>query len=146
MPSPPSDQWGMPDAWLLAAIAIARLDPTGDGATLAEVLSAAEGINHATPTRGETELAIRRLLGAGLIVVDDTADHFWLTEAGQQVRRRWRHGLFSWIDALPPALRRHGPPQPAAWSLPPGAYEQAYEQAMQAYQKAAERLRAKRRS
>jgi hypothetical protein len=146
MPSPPSDQWGMPDAWLLAAIAIARLDPAGDGATLAEVLSAAEGINHATPTRGETELAIRRLLGAGLIVVDDTADHFWLTEAGQQVRRRWRHGLFGWIDALPPALRRHGPPQPAEWSLPPGAYEQAYEQAMQAYQKAAERLRAKRRS
>lgn len=146
MPSPPSDQWGMPDAWLLAAIAIARLDPAGDGATLAEVLSAAEGINHAAPTRGETELAIRRLLGAGLIVVDDTADHFWLTEAGQQVRRRWRHGLFGWIDALPPALRRHGPPQPAEWSLPPGAYEQAYEQAMQAYQKAAERLRAKRRS
>jgi hypothetical protein len=146
MPSPPSDQWGMPDAWLLAAIAIARLDPAGDGATLAEVLSAAEGINHATPTRGETELAIQRLLGAGLIVVDDTADHFWLTEAGQQVRRRWRHGLFGWIDALPPALRRHGPPQPAEWSLPPGAYEQAYEQAMQAYQKAAERLRAKRRS
>jgi hypothetical protein len=74
--------------------------------------------------------------------VDDTADHFWLTEAGQQVRRRWRHGLFGWIDALPPALRRQGPLQPAEWSLPPGAYEQV----MQAYQKAAERLRAKRRS
>jgi hypothetical protein len=139
MSSPPSDQWGMPDAWLLAAIATARPDPAGDGATLAEVLSAAEGINHATPTREEAELAIRRLLGTGLIAVDDTADHFRLTEAGQQVRRRWRHGLFGWIDALPPALRRHGSPQPAEWSLPPDVYEQAIEQALQTWWKAAVR-------
>src|SRR5919198_3131291 len=134
MSSPASDQWGIADAWLLAAIASARPDPDGEGATLAEVLTVAEGINHATPTRDETELAIRRLLGSGLIAMDDTADHFRLTQAGQQVRRRWRHGLFGWIDALPPALRRHGPPQPAEWSLPPDAYEQAIEQAMQVYE------------
>jgi hypothetical protein len=139
MSSPPSDQWGMPDAWLLAAIATARPDPAGDGATLAEVLSAAEGINHAIPTQDETELAIRHLLGAGLIAVNETADHFRVTEAGQQVLRRWRHGGFGWIDALPPALRRLGPPQPAEWSLPPDAYEQAVEQALRALWSAAVR-------
>jgi hypothetical protein len=133
MSSPPSDRWDMADAWLLAAIASAPPDPAGDGATLVAVLTAAEGINHATPTRDETELAIRRLLGTGLIAVGNTADHFRLTEAGQQVRRRWRHGAFGWIDALPPALRRLGPPQLAEWSLPPSAYEQAIEQALQAW-------------
>jgi len=132
MSSPPSDQWDMPDAWLLAAIATARPDTAGDGATLTEVLSAAEGINRATPTRDETELAIRRLLGTGLISVDRTADQFRLTEAGRQVVRRWRHGLFGWIDALPPALRRLGPPQPAEWSLPRSAYNQAVGQVLQA--------------
>jgi hypothetical protein len=131
MSSSPSDQWGVPDAWLLASIHSARTDPAGDGARLAEVLSAAEGINHATPTRDETELAIQRLLGAGLIAVDETADHLRVTEAGEQVLRRWRHGAFGWIDALPPALRRLGPPQPAEWSLPPEVYEQAIEQALQ---------------
>jgi hypothetical protein len=146
MSGPPTDQWSIADAWLLAAIAVSPADAAGGGATLAEVIGTTEMINHATPTREETELALRRLLGAGLIGVDDTAEHFWLTEAGQQVRGRWRHGLFGWIDALPPALRRLGPPRPAEWSLPPGAYERAYEQAMQAYREIARRLRAKRRS
>lgn len=144
MSSPPSDQasdqWDIADAWLLAAISKARPDPAGAGPTLAEVLSAAEWINHAIPTRDETELAIRRLLGAGLIAVDATADHLRVTEAGQQVLRRWRHGLFGWIDALPPALRRLGPPRPAEWPLPPDAYEPAVEQALQALWLAAIRV------
>jgi len=55
------------------------------------------------------------------------------------------HGQFGWIDALPPALRRLGPPRPAEWSLPPSADEQALEQARQADRKAAERGRAQRR-
>lgn len=139
MPGPPSDQWAMSDAWLLAAISTARTDPAGGGATLAAVIVTAEGINHATPTRDEVELAIRQLLGAGLIVVDGTASHFRVTEAGQQVLRRWRHGAFGWIDALPPALRRLGPPRPAEWSLPPGAYERAHEQAEQVFRDLAKR-------
>jgi hypothetical protein len=148
MSSSPSDQWGMPDAWLLAAIRTARTDPAGDGASLVEVLSAADGINHAVPTRDETELAIQRLLGAGLIAVNETAGHLRVTEAGQQVLRRWRHGAFGWIDALPPALRRLGPPRPAEWSLPSDVYEQAIEQALQAYERErqARRKSTKRRS
>jgi hypothetical protein len=134
----------MADAWLLAAISSAPTDPSGDGATMASVLMTAEGINHATPTRGETELAIRNLLGSGLIEVDDRAEHFRLTEAGQKVRSRWRHGMFGWIDALPAALRRHGPPQPAEWSLAPGAYEHAVEEAMRALDEVARRHRPKR--
>jgi hypothetical protein len=145
MSSVPSTEWGMADAWLLAAISSARTDPSGDGATLASVLLTADGINHATPTRGETELAIRNLLGSGLIVVEGSAEHFRLTEAGQKVRSRWRHGMFGWIDALPPALRRHGPPEPAEWSLSPGAYEHAVEEAMQTIREVARRHRPKRR-
>ena len=145
MSSVPSTEWGMADAWLLAAISSARADPGGAGATLASVLMTAEGINHAVPTRGETELAIRNLLGSGLIQVDDRAEHFRLTEAGQKVRSRWRHGMFGWIDALPPALRRLGPPQPAEWSLAPGAYEHAIEEANQTLNEVAARHRRKRR-
>jgi hypothetical protein len=145
MSEPGSDRWDVSDAWLLASIAIAPTEHE-DGATLAAVLMTAEGINHATSTPGETELAIRRLLGAGLIVVDQSADHFRLTEAGQQVRSRWRHGAFGWIEALPPALRRHGSPVAAEWSLAPGAYEQAYRQAMQVYENLAKRSRPRRRS
>ena len=128
-----TDQWHISDAWLLAAISRARPDPASGGASLAEVLIVAEGINHATPTRDETELALRCLLGTGLIAVD-AAYHFRVTEAGEQVLLRWRHGQFGWIDALPPALRRIGPPQRAEWSLPPGAYDEAVEQARLRYQ------------
>ncbi len=145
MSSVPSTEWGMADAWLLAAIASARADPGSAGATLASGLMTAEGINHAVPTRGETELAIRNLLGSGLIEVDARAKHFRLTEAGQKVRSRWRHGMFGWIEALPPALRRLGPPQPAEWSLPRGAYEHAIEEAKRTLHEVVARHRRKRR-
>jgi hypothetical protein len=145
MSGSPPEEWGMPDAWVFAAIASA--DPAEVGATLAEVIGAADGINHAILTKDEIELAVRHLLGAGLIEVDGTADRFWLAEAGQQLRGRWRGGLFSWMEVFPPALRRLGPPRPTEWSLPPGAYEQAtqaYHAAMRPHLKAAKRRSVKR--
>jgi len=39
-----------------------------------------------------------------------------------------RRGLFGWIDAIPPALRRIGEPRGAAWSLPAGAFDHATRQ------------------
>ena len=125
MPAPDPDQWDISDAWLLAAIAIAPASEAGEGASLRAVISAADGINHAIPSESEVELALRRLMGAGLILVDDGAERITLTGAGWQVRGRWRQGLFGWMEALPPALRRHGTPRAAQWSLPPGAYENA---------------------
>ena len=119
------DQWDIVDAWLLAAIAIAPASAAGDGASLRAVISAADGINHAIPSESEVELTLRRLIGARLISVDAAAECITLTEAGRQVRGRWRLGLFGWMEALPPALRRHGAPEDAQWSLPAGAYDNA---------------------
>jgi hypothetical protein len=42
-----------------------------------------------------------------------------------------RGGLFSWIEALPPALRRLGEPQDAAWSLPAEAFDRAVQEHQQ---------------
>ncbi len=50
---------------------------------------------------------------------------YWPTEAGANLRRRWRHGAFGWIDAIPPGLRRLGEPQDSDWLLPAGVFEAA---------------------
>jgi hypothetical protein len=128
------DEWTITDAWLLAAHAAPK--PAGEGATLAAVIGTADMINHAIPGAGEVEVAIQRLLGAGLISVDSATERFKLTVAGEQLVRRWRHGLFGWIKALPPALRQYGPPRPVPWSLPPGSHGKA----LRAYLKDTKRL------
>jgi len=63
------------DAWLLQAIALAsRRAP----ASLAEVLAAADGCNHALPTRNELHGALVRLTGGGYVAESD--ERFMLTE------------------------------------------------------------------
>jgi hypothetical protein len=120
-------QWTMPDAWVFSAI-----DGTGpdDGCTLAYIVSKADVINHAILTEAEFTRAVPRLVAAGLIRAQAEADRYWHTEAGQALRRRWskRGGLFSWLDVIPPALRRLGEPQDSAWSLPAGAFDRAVQE------------------
>jgi len=65
------------------------------------------------------------LLGAGLIGADAEADRYWLTDAGANIRERWRHGAFGWIEAIPPQLHRLGEPHEMDWSLPEGRFDQA---------------------
>jgi hypothetical protein len=36
-----------------------------------------------------------------------------------------RRGLFGWIEAIPPALSRLGPPKDGEWTLAPGVFERA---------------------
>jgi hypothetical protein len=117
-------QWTVSDAWVFSSI-----EGTGpdDGYTLAQILIKADGINHTVLTEAEFACAVPRLVAADLIGVQVEADRYWHTEAGQALYRRWmrRGGLFSWIDVIPPALRRLGEPKNAAWSLPADTFDRA---------------------
>lgn len=112
----------MSDAWVFAAIANDR-PPTPH--TLTELIAIADGINHAILTEADFVQAIGRLLSAGLIGADPEADRYWATQAGANIRERWRHGLFGWINAIPPQLQRLGEPHDTDWSLPEGRFDRA---------------------
>jgi len=119
-----AEQWLVSDAWVFSSI---EGTGPGDGYTLTQIIAKADGINHAILTEGEFTRAVPRLLAAGLIGVQADADRYWQTEAGRAVyrQRMKRRGLFGWIDAIPPALRRFGEPEDSAWSLPAGTFERA---------------------
>jgi hypothetical protein len=132
----------MSDAWVFSSI-----EGTGpsDGYTLAQIIAKADGINHDILTETEFTRAVPRLVAIGLIGAQAEADRYWHTEAGQALHRRWmkRGGLFSWIDVIPPALRRLGEPQDAAWSLPAGVFDRAVQQHHQWGEAIRERRRAR---
>jgi hypothetical protein len=114
--------WTTDDAWVLAAIIN---DTPPRPRTLAEVMAIADGINHSMFTEAEFTRAIGRLVAAGLIEADGAADRYQPTESGAAIRKRWRHGAFGWIPAIPPQLDRIGEPQDLTWSLPAGAFDRA---------------------
>ena len=114
--------WTMTDAWVFAALAN---DRPARVHTLAEVIAVADGINHAVLTEEEFTAAAGRLAAAGLIDADAARERYWPTEAGANLRRRWRHGAFGWIEAIPPGLRRLGEPQDSDWPLPAGVFDAA---------------------
>jgi hypothetical protein len=117
-------EWVFSDAWVFAAIQGHSIE---DGDPLTEVIATGDAINHAILTEEEFTRAVPRLINAGLIGADLTADRYWRTQAGHELfeRRMKRHGLFGWIEAIPPALRRLGPPQDGEWVLPPGSFDRA---------------------
>jgi hypothetical protein len=119
-----SEQWTLSDAWVFSSI-----EGTGpeDGYTLWQTIAKADGINHAILTEAEFTQAVPRLIAAGLVGADADADRYWHTEAGHSLfqHRMKRHGLFGWIEAIPPALRRLGEPRDGVWPLPAGAFELA---------------------
>jgi hypothetical protein len=114
----------MSDAWVFAAIEGRNAD---DGYTLTQVIAKGDGINHAIMTEEEFTRAVPRLINAGLVGADLVADRYWHTAAGGDlyVRRMKRRGLFGWIEAIPPALSRLGPPKDGEWTLAPGVFERA---------------------
>jgi hypothetical protein len=117
-------RWEESDAWVFAAIN--GVDPE-HGSTLAEVIRYGDAINHAVMSEAEFARAVPRLMNAGLIGGDRLLGRYWRTPAGQELfeHRMKRRGLFGWMDAIPPALRRLGPPQDGSWDLPPGEYDRA---------------------
>src|SRR5205085_7111143 len=72
--------WHWNDAWIFVSAVIAeRLERDRalhaalpvTGASLADVLAAADFLHHSVPSREELEESLRRLTGAGLLTVDD---------------------------------------------------------------------------
>jgi hypothetical protein len=114
-------QWQLSDAWVFAAIEGSGVE---DGYTLTQVIAKGDAINHAIITEEEFCRAVPRLAAAGLVGADLAADRYWHTDKGNELYQRCmkRRGLFGWIDAIPPALRRLGPPQDGPWDLPTGAF------------------------
>jgi hypothetical protein len=129
--------WLWNDAWIFVSAVIAErlerdralhaaLPMTGAG--LADVLAAADFLHHSVPSRAELEEAVRRLAGAGLIVVED--DLVEVAPAGEQLwRSRPFSGLSSAVMTLQAQLNRAAEPGDADWSLD----EQTYNAAVREY-------------
>ena len=83
------------DHWIFLSIA---LQAKVDGASLRDVIAAADYINHAIPTIEEIEGAVNRLTAARLIWIRN--NRFGLTDSGKvlvrSVARRKRHILDQW--------------------------------------------------
>lgn len=115
-------RWQLSDAWVFAAIEGSGVE---NGYTLTQVIAKGDGINHAVVSEEEFCRAVPRLVAAGLIGADLAADRYWRTDEGNALYKRCMkgRGLFGWIDAVPPVLRRLGPPQDGPWNLPPGVFD-----------------------
>jgi hypothetical protein len=129
--------WHRNDAWIFVSAVIAeRLErdrathatPPVTGASLADVLAAADFLNHSLPSREELEESVRRLAGAGLITVHD--DLLEVAPAGEQLwRTRPFSGLSSAVVTLQTQLNRASTPGDADWRLD----EQTYQAAVREY-------------
>lgn len=117
--------WRWADAWIFVSVVIAggagrhrrsRSTRRPEGIRLTDVLSTADHLNRAIPTRADVEVAVRRLAGAGLITVSD--GWFQVTPAGETLwRTRPRCGLSTAVDTVHSALVRRHAPGTAEWGL-----------------------------
>ncbi len=125
--------WQWNDAWIFVSAVIAeRLErdraahaalPMA-GASLADVLAAADFLHHAVPSRAELEESVRRLAGAGLLVVED--DLVEVAPAGEQLwRGRPFSGLSSAVMTMQTQLNRASEPGDADWTLDDQTYHAA---------------------
>jgi hypothetical protein len=129
--------WQWNDAWIFVSAVIAeRLERDRamhaalpvTGASLADVLAAADFLHHAVPSRAELEESMRRLAGAGLLIVED--DLIEVAAAGEQLwRTRPFSGLSSAVMTLQAQLNRTSVPGDADWQLD----EQTYNTAVREY-------------
>lgn len=125
--------WHWNDAWIFVSAVIAeRLErdralhaalPVA-GASLADVLAAADFLHHCVPSRTELEESVRRLAGAGLLTVDD--DLVEIAPAGEQLwRTRPFSGLSSAVVTLQTQLNRASTPGDVDWRLDEHTYNLA---------------------
>ncbi|MDI6104511.1 hypothetical protein QLQ12_38570 [Actinoplanes sp. NEAU-A12] len=129
--------WNWNDAWIFVSAVIAeRLERDRalhaalpvTGATLADLLAAADFLHQSVPSREDLEESVRRLAGAGLITVED--DMVEVAPAGEQLwRTRPFSGLSSAVMTLQTQLNRVAEPGWAEWDLS----EQAYSSALREY-------------
>ncbi|GGQ51735.1 hypothetical protein [Couchioplanes azureus] len=125
--------WHWNDAWIFVSAVIAeRLErdramhaalPT-TGATLADLLAAADFLHHSVPSREDLQESVRRLAGAGLLTIDD--DLVAVAPAGEQLwRTRPFSGLSSAVLTLQTQLNRAVTPGDAEWHLDESTYHAA---------------------
>jgi hypothetical protein len=129
--------WQWNDAWIFVSAVIAeRLERDRalhaalpiTGASLADVLSAADFLHHSVPSRAELQESMRRLAGAGLLVVED--DIVEVAPSGEQLwRTRPFSGLSSAVMTLQAQLNRASEPGYTDWVLD----EQTYNAAVREY-------------
>jgi len=122
--------WNWNDAWIFVSTVIAeRLERDRalhaalpvTGASLADVLAAADFLHHSVPSRSELEEAVRRLAGAGLLTIDD--DLVEVAPAGEQLwRTRPFSGLSSAVVTLQTQLNRSSEPGENDWTLDDHTY------------------------
>lgn len=132
-----ADGWHWNDAWIFVSAVIAeRLERDRalhaalpvTGASLADLLAAADFLHHAVPSRTELEEAMRRLSGAGLLTVED--DLIEVAPLGEQLwRTRPFSGLSSAVVTLQAQLNRATQPGTGDWTLD----EQTYTAAVREY-------------
>ncbi|GAA2585247.1 hypothetical protein GCM10010435_74080 [Winogradskya consettensis] len=125
--------WHWNDAWIFVSTVIAeRLERDRalhaalpvTGASLADVLAAADFLHHSIPSRTELEEALRRLAGAGLLTIDD--DIVEVAPAGEQLwRTRPFSGLSSAVVTLQTQLNRAATPGESEWKLAEATYTAA---------------------
>jgi formylglycine-generating enzyme required for sulfatase activity len=125
--------WHRNDAWIFVSAVIAeRLERDRalhaalpvTGASLADVLAAADFLHQSVPTREELEQALRRLAGAGLLTIDD--DLVVVAPAGEQLwRTRPFSGLSSAVVTLQTQLNRSSRPGDSDWRLDEHTYAAA---------------------
>jgi hypothetical protein len=125
--------WQWNDAWIFVSAVIAeRLERDRathaslpiTGAGLADVLAAADFLHHAVPSRQELQDSVRRLAGAGLLIVED--DLIEVAPAGEQLwRTRPFSGLSSAVMTLQTQLNRASTPGESDWTLDEKTYNAA---------------------
>lgn len=125
--------WNWNDAWIFVSAVIAeRLERDRalhaslpvSGATLADLLAAADFLHHSVPARADLEESVRRLTGAGLITIED--DIIEVAPAGEQLwRTRPFSGLSSAVMTLQAQLNRGAEPGYTDWSLDDATYAAA---------------------
>ena len=129
--------WHRNDAWIFVSAVIAeRLERDRalhaalpvTGASLADVLAAADFLHQSVPSREELEESLRRLVGAGRLSIDD--DLVMVAPAGEHLwRTRPFSGLSSAVLTLQTQLNRSSRPGYSDWRLD----EQTYATAVREY-------------
>jgi hypothetical protein len=129
--------WRWNDAWIFVSAVIAeRLERDRalhaalpvTGASLADLMAAADFLHHSVPSREELEESVRRLAGAGLLTIED--DIVEVAPPGEQLwRTRPFSGLSSAVVTLQTQLNRSSAPGNSDWHLD----EQTYAAAVREY-------------
>ena len=116
--------WDLQDALILQSVSYA-----GRRGDLRTVISSADAINVAIPTREEIERSVRRLMAAGLVHPD--GDRVRPTRAGKRLVRkcgRWRDGVRMIPRQLEAKLASEVPfpSKVGEWDLDESTWQDAY--------------------